>query len=154
MQIGVIADTHDELVPWDEVLAKVTAAFEGVDLVLHCGDLTTLRALDDLGGLAPVVAVRSAGDPPADDVLLEGPYVLEAGGVTIGLVSTLGDAAAATSFDRPVDVVVHGGTHVASVETTDGVLYVNPGSPSLADQTTVARLVVGDGPPSASIVAI
>jgi len=153
VQIGVIADTHDELVPWDEVLAKVAAAFEGVDLVLHCGDLTTRRALDDLGALAPVVAVRSAADPPPDEVLLEGPHVLEAGSVTIGLVCALGEERAA-SLDRPVDVVVHGGTHVASVETADGVLYVNPGSPSLADTTTVARLVVGDGPPHASVVAI
>ena len=79
MRIGLIADTHDELVAWDEVLARVAVAFDGVELILHCGDLTTMRALDDLAGLAPVVAVRSDADPPpAPPRLLDGPHVLDA----------------------------------------------------------------------------
>ena len=32
-------------------------------------------------------------------------------------------------FGRPQHIVVHGDTHVASVETLRGVLLVNPGSP-------------------------
>jgi predicted phosphodiesterase len=57
-------------------------------------------------------------------------------------------------FGRRVDVVVFGGTHAPLVEQDGDVLLVNPGSPSLAAQLTVAELVVGDGPPSARIIGV
>jgi putative phosphoesterase len=155
MRIGLIADTHDELVAWDEVLARVAVAFDGVELILHCGDLTTMRALDDLAGLAPVVAVRSDADPPpAPPRLLDGPHVLDAGDVTIGLVNTLGDPPVVPAFGRDVEVVVHGGTHTASVERRDGVLLVNPGSPSLAEACTVAVLTVEPSATGAEVLAV
>ncbi len=53
-------------------------------------------------------------------------------------------AALAEIFGKPVDVVVFGYTHEALVEVHDGVLFVNPGSPSLVRQQvrlgTVAML--------------
>jgi putative phosphoesterase len=158
--IGVIADTHDEIVPWEKTGKSVADAFAGVDLILHCGDLTTTAVLDALGEIAPVVAVRSANDPPPQPPrLVDGPTVVEHEGLGIGVIVALPEVedeepepVPATLFGRPVDVVVHGGTHVASVATRDGVLLVNPGSPSLADQTSVARVVVGDGPPEAEII--
>jgi uncharacterized protein len=154
IRIGVIADTHDEIVPWDQVHAKVADAFEGVSLILHCGDLTTTGVLDRLGTLAPVVAVRSSGDPPAEPPrLLDGPHVLEAGGAVIGLVNTLSEDRASV-FDRNVAVVAHGGTHEASLEELDGVLYVNPGSPTLADVVSVGLLELGGEQPVATIVRL
>ena len=49
-------------------------------------------------------------------------------------------------FGKPVDIVVFGYTHEAMVETHQGVLFVNPGSPSLVKQNirlgTVAILEV------------
>ncbi len=39
-------------------------------------------------------------------------------------------------FGKPVDIVVFGYTHEAMVETHQGVLFVNPGSPSLVKQNT------------------
>ncbi len=153
-RIGVIADTHDDLVPWDQVHAKVAAAFDGVELIVHCGDLTTLGVLDRLAEIAPVVAVRSAGDPaPAPPRLFDGPHVVETEGAVVGLVNVLVEDAAG-AFGRPVDVIVHGGTHVASVDATGPVLLVNPGSPTLADQVTVAVIDTGGAGPRATIVAL
>ena len=34
-------------------------------------------------------------------------------------------------FEQPVDIVVFGRTLYSMVETHDGILFVNPGSPSL-----------------------
>ena len=49
-------------------------------------------------------------------------------------------------FGKPVDIVVFGYTHEALVETHQGVLFVNPGSPSLVRQNirlgTVAILEI------------
>jgi uncharacterized protein len=155
VKIGLIADTHDEVVSFDTIANKVRDTFAGAELILHCGDLTTTAVLDRLAEIAPVVAVRSTGDPdPEPPRLLDGPHVLEAGGLTIGLVNTLGDADPAELFGRPVDVVVHGGTHAASVEEEGGVLRVNPGSPTLANEVSVAVLEVVDGRAQATVVGL
>jgi uncharacterized protein len=155
MTIGLISDTHDDVAPWAEVLPKVANAFDGVELILHCGDLTTLQVLNDLAEIAPVVAVRSSADPASQPPrLVDGPHVLNAGGVVIGLVNSLGDHDPTELFDRPVDVVVHGGTHEASVEMRRGVLFVNPGSPTLANQVTVALVDTQSRPPRAEIIPI
>jgi uncharacterized protein len=146
--IGVIADTHDAIVPWDPVGRKVADLFAGVDLIVHCGDITTPAVLDQLATVAPVVAVRGADDPPPDPPrLTEPPRIVDHGGHAIGVVVALaeGGPPVADLFDRPVSVVLHGGTHEAGIEERDGVLLVNPGSPTLADRTTVAVVDI-DGP--------
>jgi putative phosphoesterase len=146
--IGVVADTHDAIVPWDPVGRKVADLFAGVDLIVHCGDITTPAVLDQLATVAPVVAVRGADDPPPDPPrLTEPPRIVDHGGHAIGVVVALaeGGPPVADLFDRPVSVVLHGGTHEAGIEERDGVLLVNPGSPTLADRTTVAVVDI-DGP--------
>ncbi len=153
-RIGLIADTHDEAVPWDRVHNKVSEAFEGVELILHCGDLTTLHVLDRLGSIAPVIAVRSPGDPQAvPGRLFDGPHVLERDGKVIGLVNALGEDGP-NPFGRPVDVIVHGGTHVASIDSNGVILLVNPGSPTLAERVTVGLLETGPDHTEAVIVPL
>jgi putative phosphoesterase len=150
-RIGLIADTHDEIVTWSELQPKVEAALQDVDLVLHCGDVTTPVVLDLLETVAPVRAVRSPADPPAAPPrLLDGPVRLDVSGTSLLLANTRPDAGDAAD----ADVVVFGGTHEAIVETVDDVLYVNPGSPSLAEQTSVAVLDLAGEAPAARIVPI
>jgi len=155
-KVGLIGDTHDDIAPWQDVLSKVAPVFDGVDLILHCGDLTTTGVLDDLAQIAPVVAVRSQVDPAAEPPrLVEGPHFIESEGTRIGLVNTLGDHDPETLFSQRIDVLVHGGTHEASIEHRGPLLLVNPGSPSLAQQVTVAILTTaGPSTPSATIVPL
>ena len=56
MLIGVISDTHGTLPRW------VEEAFAGVDLIIHAGDVGRSAVLDELGCIAPVVAVRGNMD--------------------------------------------------------------------------------------------
>ena len=159
MRIGLVSDTHDDLCDWPAVCARIAAAFDGVDLVVHCGDLSTLAVLDDLERVAPVRAVRNPADPPAIPGRLdESPIVLDVDGTAIGVTFSAPDPAAgsdwAAMFGRPVDVVVFGGTHAPVIEDDGGVLLVNPGSPSLAAELTVGELVVGDGAPRARIIDV
>ena len=53
MRIGLVTDTH---VPWEEkeLPREVLKAFEGVDLILHGGDIYSHVVLDDLETIAPV----------------------------------------------------------------------------------------------------
>ena len=149
-KIGLIADTHDDLVEWDEIHPKVVAAFAGVELIVHCGDLSTMAVLDSLAEIAPVVAVRSPGDPPADGTrLFDAPHRIEHGGTAIAVVNELG----AQTFED-VAVVLWGGTHKATIERRAEQLVVNPGSPSLAETVTVAVLEIDGGRAEAAIVRL
>ena len=55
-------------------------------------------------------------------------------------------------FGCRVDVVVHGGTHVAEVINKGPTLFVNPGSPTLADRVSVAIIELAGGDPRASVL--
>ena len=157
-RFGVTADTHDALVDWPKLKATLENAWGKVDGVIHCGDITSMTALNDLGALGPVYATRSDGDPPASPpALCNGPRVLTIGGVRIGLTFALPDEAktadgAARLFGGPVAVCIYGGTHEAHVGQDEGMGYVNPGSPSLARQRTTAVLTIEGGRASVEIV--
>ena len=121
--------------------------FVGVDLIVHCGDITTPRALDDLGAIAPILpATRNDGDPPPEPPrLADGPRAIHHAGIDIGVVFSLPEGAdVAELFGQPVRLVLYGGTDAGRGRERDGTLLVNPGSPTLAERTTVA-LVDVDG---------
>ncbi|MGE3857875.1 MAG: metallophosphoesterase [Dehalococcoidia bacterium] len=161
--IGLISDTHiPEARP--ALFDEVYAAFRGVDLILHAGDIHDLAVLDWLEQRCgvPVLAVCGNGDDgsggrpvaPEDHRL---PYnqLLVAGGERGGLAG--GDAlrigmthafpeveipGSATTPERmarhfggPVDVVVAGDTHV-------------PGVWRWPDEATPAVTIVNSGSPT------
>jgi putative phosphoesterase len=159
-RFGLTADTHDDIADWAVTFAALKAAWGPIDGILHCGDISTDAALKDLATVAPVRATRNHGDPPAaPPTLADGGRVLELGGVRVGLVFNLpaearSGAGAARMFGAPVGACIFGGTHEASLAEIDGVLFVNPGSPSLAKTRTAAVLSIDAGRASAEIVAI
>ena len=154
MRIGLVSDTHDDLCDWPAVCGRVSEALAGVDLVVVCGDLSTLAVLDDLeAAVAPVRATRNTDDPaPIPGRLDDGPIVIDADGTAIGVSFSVPEPRVGADwkgfFGRPVDVVVFGGTHAPVIEHDGDILLVNPGSPSLAAELTVGELTVGDGVPA------
>ena len=157
MKIGVISDTH---IPsaGPEPPAEVAHALEGVDLILHAGHANVASCIEWLERIAPVRSTESwvegSGESWTRNIRVE---VMELGGHTVGMVHelilrSLADdvlpgsieryfpkdeslpEALAEIFGKPVDVVVFGYTHQAMVERHDGILLVNPGSPSLVGQ--------------------
>ncbi|MFH1560834.1 MAG: metallophosphoesterase family protein [Chloroflexota bacterium] len=157
MKIGLIADTH---VPSAELSPKVKQAFEGVDLILHAGDIFIPSCLDWLEGIAPVKAVElgSVNQFAGDSRVSEHTRVVEVEGHNIGMVhelalpgmsalevlpgvidksfppnASLPDALKQV-FDRPVDIVVFGFSHETVVEEHDGILFINPGSATWPSQ--------------------
>lgn len=150
MKIGLVSDTHmagsGRNLP-DQVLASL----EGVDLILHCGDLECLGVLDYLESVAPVLAVRGYEDPTepgqrlaqttrvvqvedvaigmVHDIQWPGPRIVAGGGFLQFPPGRARDILA-RKFHQPVDVVVFGDTHEELICFRDGVLLVNPGSPT------------------------
>jgi putative phosphoesterase len=152
MRIAVISDTHSPR-HWKHCPPAVAAALEGVDLILHAGDVCLAGTLEELAQFAPVQAVRGNNDGP--DVAAWGaPDVLEV--ELAGLqVAMLHDSGAATGRGRRLkrrfpeaDLVVFGHSHIPWNEVYDGQRAFNPGSPTDKRRQpvgTMGELVVEDG---------
>ena len=133
--IGLLTDTH---IPgsirhlWDEI----KTAFDGVDLVLHGGDIVTSGVLDWLEGIAPVLAARGNNDGGWEDPRMQDRHVLEIEGWKLGLIHDLEPEDRPIDYLRDfyfkgehVDIMVAGHTHYERIDYRDGVLQINSGSP-------------------------
>lgn len=129
----MLSDTHIPNAAVD-MPAKVYVALEGVDLILHAGDMATPEALEKIEGIAKVKAVRGNMDrfPTLKELPIKS--VVEIGGVRIGLIHGYGpphDLADRIGHEfEDVDAIVFGHTHRPMNEVRNGVLYFNPGSPT------------------------
>ena len=86
MLIGLISDTH--IPDRAKVLPqKVIEAFSNVDLILHAGDLTSPRVIEELEEIAPVMAVQGNMDR-VNGIDLPKAKVIEAEGLKIGIMET------------------------------------------------------------------
>jgi putative phosphoesterase len=118
--IGIISDTHGLVRP------EAIAALQGVDLILHAGDIGNQDVLETLKQIAPVVAVRGNNDKGEWAKDLPHWEVSEVGPVSIYMLHDLKEIDVRP--DGIFQVVVSGHSHKPLVAERKGVLYVNPGS--------------------------
>lgn len=166
---GLISDTHlpDRLAALPEAVFEV---FDGVNLILHAGDVGVLAVLDQLSRAAPVVAVHGNDERHAETPR-ELPFqqVIACAGQRIVLThSHHPDPAqeqAARADDRwesklahratigrraDAPIVIYGHTHIPTAVQHEGVWLINPGaiaSGGLSTRQTcrtVALLYLGD----------
>lgn len=151
--IGLVSDTHGLVRP------EVHRALAGVELLLHAGDVGGDDVLDELGLIAPVLAVFGNTDPPGMP-RLQAELVHEVDGVRIHVSHghELGSPTPAKLLERyPHEVLVYGHTHRQHVTRAGGRLVVNPGAagPRRFDLVpSVARLTIADGRAEVEIVAL
>jgi len=123
MRVGVISDTHGRLDP------RVLELFQGVDHILHAGDIGSAAVLEGLRSLAPVTAVRGNVDlaPWASALPLEESLELAGRHLLVGHIRE--DLLRRHDPLREgLDAVVFGHTHQPLARVEAGVLYLNPGS--------------------------
>jgi putative phosphoesterase len=126
VRLGIIADTHGLLRP------EVFQAFDGVDHILHGGDIGPASLLDQLAAIAPVTAVYGNTDgrelrsrlPRVATVQLDG----------FDIVVTHGDQFGSPTPDKlhaafpDAEIIVFGHTHRPLLTLVDVVVTVmNPG---------------------------
>ena len=150
--LGVLSDTHIRQAGKRQLPPQVFEAFEGVDLILHAGDLNTRQVIADLECIAPVLSVVGNNDDWDAVQFLPLTRTIAIEDCVIGLVH--GDrpnlvggfkardtAECAFSHFRDVDCVVFGHSHWPLIQlrnlpaigrpTNEGmVLLFNPGSPT------------------------
>ncbi len=149
--IGIISDTHipsrARFIP-----PKVFSLFQGVQLILHAGDLVDERVIEELQALAPVEAVAGNMDSPELQKRLGKVKLIKAPNVTIGLthghlVGRRADPVLLGEIFRPEKpgAVVFGHLHEPVSKIYEGILFFNPGSavdPRRRSEPTCGRLLI------------
>jgi uncharacterized protein len=125
----VIADTH--IPRRAKALPEGLAPYlECADLVLHAGDLMDPALLEELAAYELVEAVRGNLDP--EDMPVTREFVF--GGVRIDMVHDSGARRGRRACLRrrfpDARVVVFGHSHIPFLENEDGLMLLNPGSPT------------------------
>jgi uncharacterized protein len=147
-RVGVVADTHcPEFL--DRLPDRLFEALEGVQMILHAGDVNGASTLDELARIAPVEAVQGDHDreltllPPVREITVEGRRIVVVHGNRSRWIEEPQTLLWTLSFgfyrphkDLPrrlrrrfpaADVIVFGHTHAAYVRKVDGALLFNPG---------------------------
>lgn len=137
VRLGVLSDTHGRLDP------RIAEVFDGVDRIVHAGDIVSAEDLDALRGIAPVTAVLGNCDVTGElGWALRGVERLVIGGMEVTVVH---DITSLPDWRDQPGLVIHGHTHEAEFTEEPGRLRLNPGS---------AGRCYGDGAPTVALVTM
>jgi putative phosphoesterase len=121
MKIGVISDTHGLLRP------DAVTALQGVEHILHAGDVGNAAILYQLAQIAPVTAVRGNIDRNGPCAKLPATELIELAGVSIYMLHDVHELDL-DPVAAGIQAVISGHSHKPLIERKKGVLYFNPGS--------------------------
>jgi len=142
MRIGLLSDTHIPEAA-SALPPELMNAFQGVDLILHAGDIYVSSVLDTLQNIAPVLAAR--GDDDYGDTLLDRrvkeKHILQLEQQTLWLIhqrplspqwwqSPWWQSKLSPGQDSIPDIVVFGHEHNTFKQEIDDILFISPGSPT------------------------
>jgi putative phosphoesterase len=119
--VGVISDTHGLLRP------EALDALRGSDMIIHAGDVGKPEVLDRLGEVAPLHVVSGNIDKGSWAATLPLTQLVEIDDhrfFVLHDIAQLDVDPVAAGFAA----VVFGHSHRPSIETRNGVLFLNPGS--------------------------
>lgn len=151
--IGLVADTHGLIRP------DIFSALDGVERILHAGDVGGTEVLDELSTIAPVSAVYGNTDPPGMPGLSDA-IETEIDGVTIHVSHghEVGRPTPERLLSRyPQRVLVYGHTHRQLITRADDRLVINPGAAGPRRfnlMPSVARLRIVDGQADVELVSL
>jgi hypothetical protein len=140
-EVGLISDTHGLLRP------EALAALQGVDAIIHAGDIGAPQVVERLAQIAPVTAVRGNNDRGAWAEKLAATETLAIGGVLLYVLHDVKELAL-DPLAAGLAAVIAGHSHQPRLQERDGVLFVNPGSAGprrFRLPVAVGRLAVNDG---------
>jgi uncharacterized protein len=149
-KIGVISDTHGLMRP------QALQALQGVEHIIHAGDLGSLAVIDELRKIAPVTAIRGNVDGADWASEFSTTAVVESDGLFIYVIHNLKDIdldPLAAGFSA----VIYGHSHIPAQEVHHGILYFNPGSSGPARfhlQPSVGFLLISGGQISCEIITL
>jgi len=148
MKLFVLSDLHGSVSAFRA--AEETFRREKAELLVLLGDYLNHGPRNALpegyapGELAPllnayktrILAVRGNCDSEVDQMLLEFPMMADSAMILLGRLRVMAVHGHLYGPDRlppagSMEVLLSGHTHVPALEERDGVLFLNPGSPSI-----------------------
>ena len=133
MRIVVLSDTHMPRSA-EDLPAVVYEEIGKCDMIIHAGDFVEKELYDKLKSLRQTVAVIGNMDSVKFRGILNSKEVIEIGKLKIGVIHGYGAPSDLLDTVRKefskVDVIVFGHSHKPMVLEKNGVLYINPGSPT------------------------
>jgi putative phosphoesterase len=130
----LISDTH---IPTraKALPKKIFEIFNGVNLILHAGDLIQLSVVNKLEQLAPVVAVCGNMDGYEVKERLPKMNSVKVYKWKIGIIHDPGifmgmKRMETIARENDFSVLVFGHTHRPSLKQEEGIVFINPGSPT------------------------
>jgi putative phosphoesterase len=149
-RIGIISDTHGT------VPDGVDAAFAGVVLIIHAGDVGPGEVLSKLSAIAPVEAIAGNTDITRPTCALPSERAFTHTGMRFYVAHDLDPWTGAAPPDA--DIVIAGHTHRPEVLDLHGQTFINPGSASRSRTPdglgTVAVVELGKAKPQVTIVQL
>lgn len=148
--VGVISDTHGRLPQ------SVLKAFEGVDLIVHAGDIGKLEILDYLKKTAPIIVVRGNMDTGNWTRHLPEKEVIKVSKILLCVIHDVYKIKLIPNSSA-CQIVISGHTHRPLVEKQQDVLFLNPGSavqPRYGYPASVAMLRINDNSIDARLIEI
>jgi putative phosphoesterase len=151
-RVVVTGDTHLGPRRRGPLPAALLAACAEADHILHTGDVMTLGLLDELAALAPLDGV--AGNCDGWDVAARLPHeqTIEIAGAAVAMIHDAGREDVRRELLRAhfptARVVCFGHSHLPVCDDRDGLLLLNPGSPTerrRAPWHSYAELTIGPG---------
>jgi hypothetical protein len=133
MIVVVLSDTHAS--DMSDLPPRIVDEIKGAELIIHAGDYTTKKLLDQLQELADFKGVH--GNMDSHDIKNELPAhaIVEIGGFKIGIThpseggSPFGlKRRVKSKLAEELDVVIYGHSHKPMNEQEGNTLYFNPGS--------------------------
>ena len=151
-RIVVISDTHAQSL--DVLPSELLAELAGTDLVLHCGDYTSIHLLAELHERAKrFIGVYGNMDPKEIRDELPDKTVVEVEGKRIGVIHPYWggppwgiEEDITREFDQ-VDLIIFGHTHDVCNRNVGGVVFLNPGQayPSFRTPSSAGVITIGHG---------
>jgi uncharacterized protein len=119
--IGLISDTHSLMRP------QALAALQGVELIIHAGDIGGPEVLHDLRRIAPVIAIKGNNDRGHWAKSLPNTKLVRVNGTKLYIIHNVKELDCDPTTSG-IQVVISGHSHKPTIASRGGVLYVNPGS--------------------------
>jgi putative phosphoesterase len=151
-RVVVTGDTHLGPRRRGPLPAALLAACAAADRILHTGDVIDPSLLDELAALAPLDGVAGNCDGWDVTARLPAEQTLEIGGTLIAMIHDAGRREVRRELLRArfpaARVVCFGHSHLPVCDDRDGLLLLNPGSPTerrRAPWRSYAELTIGPG---------
>ncbi|MHB8171317.1 MAG: metallophosphoesterase family protein [Thermincolia bacterium] len=151
--IGIVADTH---IPRRAPVLPppLISGLQGVDLIIHAGDLVSRKVINDLEALAPLEVVAGNHDIKKFSNSLPLAKIIHIDNLSIGITHggknrndyPLAGVNAKECFDKTKpDIIIYGHTHQPLVNYDGKTILINPGSPTdnrSGYHNSFARLII------------